>query len=55
MPEHVNMMDKSMKRQIVVDQIGDDNKKVLREFLAQHNAEMWNNSTEELHQALATE
>lgn len=52
MPEHVNMMDKSMKHQIIIDHIGEDNKKVLKTFLQNHNEEMWNNSTEELFKAL---
>lgn len=55
MPEHVNMMDKSMKREIIIDHIGDTNKNILKAFLEQHNEEMWHNSTEELHKALSTE
>ncbi|OMG43599.1 hypothetical protein BK140_41940, partial [Paenibacillus macerans] len=51
MPEHVNMMDKSMKHQFIIDQIGDDNKQILKEFLQNHNVEMWNNSSEELYRA----
>ena len=41
MPEHVNMMDKSMKREIIIDHIGDTNKNILKAFLEQHNEEMW--------------
>lgn len=52
MPEHVNMMDKSMKHQIIIDQIGEDNKKVLKAFLESHNLEMWQNSSEALKTAL---
>lgn len=48
MAEHVNMMDKSMKHKFILDQIGDDNKAVLKDFLMHHNPEMWNNSGEEL-------
>lgn len=51
MPEHVNMMDKSMKHQFIIDQIGDDNKQILKKFLQNHNVEMWNNSSEELYRA----
>ncbi|MCU5746879.1 YwhD family protein [Staphylococcus sp. SQ8-PEA] len=51
MPEHVNMMDKSMKHQIVIDQIGDENKAILQAFLQEHNPEMWENSPTEFHQA----
>lgn len=52
MPEHVNMMDKSMKHQIVVEQMGEENIQVLSEFLQTYNPEMWNNSTEALKKAL---
>lgn len=51
MPEHVNMMDKSMKHHIVIDQIGEENKTILKAFLQEHNPEMWANSKDELHQA----
>ncbi|MBC3103394.1 MULTISPECIES: YwhD family protein [Staphylococcus] len=51
MPEHVNMMDKSMKHKIIIDHIGEENKKVLADFLKSHNEEMWNNSSEELFKA----
>ena len=44
MPEHVNMMDKSMKRQIEIDHIGQENKAVLKAFLMEHDQDMWNNS-----------
>lgn len=52
MPEHVNMMDKSMKHKVIIDHIGEDNKNVLKRFLASHNPEMWRNSSETLKQAL---
>lgn len=51
MPEHVNMMDKSMKHHIVIDQIGEENKTILKALLQEHNPEMWANSKDELHQA----
>nr|WP_176746064.1 MULTISPECIES: YwhD family protein [Staphylococcus] len=51
MPEHVNMMDKSMKHQVIIDQIGEENKKVLKDFLISHNETMWNNSNEALFKA----
>lgn len=52
MAEHVNMMDKSMKHQFILDQIGDDNKAVLKDFLMNHNPEMWYNSGNELKEML---
>lgn len=53
MPEHVNMMDKSMKHKVIIDHIGEANKHVLKTFLETHNAEMWRNSSEALKQALS--
>lgn len=53
MPEHVNMMDKSMKHKMIIDQIGEENKRVLKSFLVSHNQEMWDNSSDDLKTALA--
>jgi len=55
MPEHVNMMDKSMKHFIEIEHIGKENKKVLKDFLKEHDIDMWNNSEQVLHDALETE
>ncbi|MYL35715.1 hypothetical protein GLW08_14630 [Pontibacillus yanchengensis] len=52
MPEHVNNMDKSMKGKVVVEQMDDESKRLLGEFLHQHSEDMWNNSPDELKQAL---
>lgn len=52
LPEHVNRMDKSLKRHIIVDHMDDSSKKVLADFLKSHNEELWNNSSEELKQQL---
>lgn len=46
--DHVNKMDKSMKRHIIVDHIDDTSKQVLAQFLQDHNAEMWERSEEQL-------
>ena len=51
--DHVNRMDKSMKRQILVDFMDDRSKNILREFLQSHNKEMWDRSEEKLHQDLS--
>lgn len=48
LPEHVNKMDKSMKRHIMVDQMDDKSKKVLADFLINHDESLWNNSTDQL-------
>ena len=52
LPEHVNRMDKSLKRHIIVDHMDEPSKIVLGEFLKNHNEEIWNNSTEELKKQL---
>ena len=51
--DHVNKMDKSMKRHIIVDHMDEPSKKILADFLKSHNEEMWNNSEEKLRQDLA--
>lgn len=52
LPEHVNRMDKSLKRHIIVDHMDVKSKRVLAEFLRNHNETLWNNSSEELKQGL---
>lgn len=53
--DHVNRMDKSMKRHIMVDMMDDSSKKVLADFLQTHNEQLWLNSEVELRQALLSE
>ncbi|MCM3567154.1 YwhD family protein [Neobacillus mesonae] len=55
LPEHVNRMDKSIKRHIIVDDMDAKSKKVLVDFLRSHNETLWNNSSDELKTALAAE
>ncbi len=55
LPMHVNHMDKSMKRQIIVDLMDDRSKKILVDFLKNHNLEMWNNSEKKLFHDLSVE
>ena len=50
--DHVNKMDKSMKRHIIVDHMDDSSKQVLGEFLKNFNEEMWQHSKDTLHSAL---
>lgn len=52
LPEHVNKMDKSMKRHIMVEHMDEKSKKVLAEFLKNHDETLWNNSSEELKKGL---
>ncbi|KUP04962.1 hypothetical protein Q73_14070 [Bacillus coahuilensis m2-6] len=53
LPDHVNKMDKSLKRKIMVGEMDESSKTVLKEFLINHNEEFWNNSSEELKQSLS--
>jgi hypothetical protein len=50
--DHVNRMDKSMKRNIMVEDMDDKSKKILAEFLEGHNKEMWGRSEAKLHVGL---
>ncbi|WP_449538108.1 YwhD family protein [Ferdinandcohnia sp. Marseille-Q9671] len=52
LPEHVNKMDKSLKRHIMVDFMDDKSKKLLADFLQNHNQEIWDNSSDELKEGL---
>lgn len=51
--DHVNRMDKSMKRKIMVDYMDDVSKEVLADFLQTHNREMWDRSEEQLKKDLS--
>lgn len=46
--DHVNKMDKSMKRNIIVDHMDDKSKQILVDFLSSHNKEMWERSEPKL-------
>lgn len=50
--DHVNKMDKSMKRHIIVDHMDEPSKQILRDFLEGHNPEMWKRSADQLRQDL---
>ena len=54
LPEHVNKMDKSLKRRIMVEEMDSKSKDLLREFLKSHNEEVWTLSNDELKEALQT-
>lgn len=53
--DHVNRLDKSMKRQIIVKDMDDRSKDILADFLKSHNEELWDRSMPELHEGLRTE
>lgn len=48
LPEHVNRLDKSIKRQIIVDHMDDKSKNILTDFLKNHDAGMWERSEDQL-------
>ncbi|WP_438444867.1 YwhD family protein [Gorillibacterium sp. sgz5001074] len=50
--DHVNRMDKAMKRHILVEGLDDSEKAALKKLLMEHNPEWWAHSPEELKQAL---
>ncbi|MCH1626181.1 YwhD family protein [Fredinandcohnia quinoae] len=53
LPDHVNKMDKSLKRKIMVDFMDEKSKGLLSTFLKNHNAQMWELSSDELKEGLA--
>jgi hypothetical protein len=53
LPEHVNRMDKSIKRHIIVDVMDDRSKGILRNFLINHDEGMWERSEEKLKEGLS--
>lgn len=46
--DHVNKMDKALKRQIMVEHMDDYSKQLLANFLKNHDEGMWNRSSAEL-------
>jgi len=50
--EHMNKMDKSIKRNIMVDNMDDVSKRILTDFLVGHNKVLWDNSDPALHASL---
>ena len=46
-------MDKSLKRHIIVDHMDEKSKQVLADYLQNHDAGMWERSSEQLKQDLA--
>lgn len=50
--DHVNKMDKSMKRKIMVEHMDEPSKKILADFLKNHDEAMWLNSDEQLRNSL---
>lgn len=55
LPEHVNKMDKSLKKQIIVDHMDQASKEVLGNFLKGFNEKIWENSEQKLKNDLLNE
>jgi hypothetical protein len=55
LPEHVNKLDKSLKRHIIVDEMDPKSKQVLANFLKKHDEQMWELSSVELKESLKAE
>lgn len=53
LPEHVNRMDKSLKRHIIVEHMDDKSKGILTDFLKKHDPGMWERSAQQLKDDLA--
>ncbi|WP_078543380.1 YwhD family protein [Litchfieldia alkalitelluris] len=52
LPDHVNKMDKSLKRKMMVDFMDEKSKILLSAFLQKHDAGMWERSSDELKNSL---
>lgn len=50
--EHVNLMDRAMKRKYILDGLNDKEKAALKRVLIDNNSEAWERSPEELKQLL---
>lgn len=55
LPEHVNRLDKSLKRHIIVDHMDEKSKTVLAKFLKKHDEKMWELSSDLLKKGLGEE
>ncbi|RKQ31539.1 YwhD family protein [Oceanobacillus halophilus] len=53
MPEHIKHMEQSLKGKVIVDHMDDHSKKLLKDYLIEFDENMWNNSTDELKNALS--
>jgi hypothetical protein len=50
--DHVNKMDYALKRRFILDDLGAEEKALLKERLIEHNSEWWDRSPEELKEKL---
>lgn len=54
LPEHVNMMDKSLKGQFILSHMDEQSLELLEEYLEEYDAGYWERSSEELKDQLHT-
>ncbi len=52
LPDHVNKLDAAIKRRVLLDELGADEKAELQKLLIAHNNEWWERSSEEIKEAL---
>lgn len=50
--DHVNLMDRALKRRIILEGLSDTEKAALKKALIEHQPEWWDHSSDELKQAL---
>lgn len=55
MPEHVNNMDKALKKRVVADHMDDKSKQVLKKFLVDYNEDYWKQASDELKKTLSAD
>lgn len=55
LPDHVNRLDAALKRKIMLDNIGPEEKAALKKLLISHNAEWWERSSDGLKELLDSE
>lgn len=48
MPEHVNSLDKAIKRKFALDKLDNASKKLLKKFLMEYNQQYWERASEEM-------
>lgn len=55
MPEHVNHMDKALKGKVIVSNMDDHSRRILRDFLRDYNRDYWENAPASLKEAFGGE
>lgn len=50
--DHVTKMDKALKHKVLLEEMDDESKKILKDFLINHDAGMWERANEEMKKQL---